>query len=108
MQYITLSNGQYRTFRDSVSGLKFRVGQRDNFYVVDAELVVGGFSSGVEDVTWINVGGNNDDPGNECTGTYIRMGVRGTNWVIDIEITATGFDGTEDVDWKNFRGIDII
>ena len=43
MQYIKLSNNQYREFLDSSLGLKFRVGQRDHFYVIDAELVVGGF-----------------------------------------------------------------
>jgi len=106
MQYIKLANGQYREFLDTSLGLKFRVGQRDHFYVIDAELVAGGFS-GTENVDWQNIGGNNDDPGNECTGTYIRMGVRGGNWVIDCELTALGFSGTEDTDWINFRGIDI-
>jgi hypothetical protein len=34
--------------------------------------------------------------------TY-RDGVRGGAYVIDKELTATGFAGTEDVDWENLR-----
>lgn len=32
-----------------------------------------------------------------------RDGVRDGAYVVDVELTATGFDGTEDVDWKNLQ-----
>jgi hypothetical protein len=37
--------------------------------------------------------------------TNCRDGVRDNAYVIDIELTATGFDGTEDVDWENLETI---
>lgn len=37
--------------------------------------------------------------------TTVRCGVRSTNFVIDITLTATGFSGAEDTDWKNIFGI---
>lgn len=36
------------------------------------------------------------------TDTY-RDGVRDGAYVIDVELTATGFDGEEDTDWKNLE-----
>lgn len=33
------------------------------------------------------------------TATY-RIGVRDTGFVIDVELDATGFDGTENVNWE--------
>lgn len=32
---------------------------------------------------------------------YWRAGVRSCQFVIDRTLTATGFDGTEDIDWTN-------
>jgi len=33
--------------------------------------------------------------------TTYRDGVRNTKFVIDVELTETGFDGVEDTDWEN-------
>ena len=38
--------------------------------------------------------------------TY-RIGVRGNSWVKDRTLTATGFDGTEGIDWENIETITI-
>lgn len=35
------------------------------------------------------------------SGTYGRIGVRSSKMVVDITLTATGFDGKVDVDWEN-------
>ena len=105
-QYLLLTNDKYREFLDSSTGLKFRVGQRDHFVVYDMELIEGGFLIDVEDTSWENVGGYGD-PGDEITGARCRMGVGLTgDWEVDIELTATGFDGDEDTDWKYLGGID--
>lgn len=105
-QYLYFANNRYREFLDTSLNLKFRVGQRDHFVVYDAELEENGFVTDVEDTTWSNIGGYGD-PGDEITGARCRMGVRDGNWVIDIELTATGFAGDEDTDWKYLGGIDI-
>jgi hypothetical protein len=36
--------------------------------------------------------------------TY-RDGVRNGNWVVDVELTPTGFAGDEDTDWENIEEI---
>ena len=38
--------------------------------------------------------------------TY-RIGVRGNAWVRDRTLTATGFAGTENIDWENIETISI-
>lgn len=38
--------------------------------------------------------------------TY-RIGVRGNSWVKDRTLTATGFAGTENIDWENIETISI-
>lgn len=40
-------------------------------------------------------------------GGNIRIGERGTNFVIDRVIGGTGFAGTEDVDWENIGGAGV-
>jgi len=40
--------------------------------------------------------------GTYTDGTYIyRDGVRSGDYVIDVALTATGFSGSENTDWKN-------
>lgn len=48
--------GDFTTYTDSVSGLKIRTGVRSDQYVIDKELIVGGFS-GAEGVGWENISG---------------------------------------------------
>lgn len=44
--------------------------------------------------------------GTYTDGTYIyRDGVRDTEYVIDVALTATGFSGDEYTDWKNLKKI---
>jgi len=38
--------------------------------------------------------------------TY-RIGVRGNSWVKDRTLNATGFSGTENIDWENIEMISI-
>lgn len=107
MQYLKLVNNKYREFLDVSLGLKFRIGQRSNFYVIDTELEEGGFLLD-ENVGWINIGGNSAAE-NEITGTYLRLGVSSDgNFWVDIELTTTGFRGEENTDWKNIHKIEKI
>ena len=46
---------QYQVYTDPVTGIKIRDGIRDGKYVIDKELVVGGFVSGVEGTDWENI-----------------------------------------------------
>ena len=107
-QYSVLAEGEYTSddfdLTDPVSGLKHRIGQRGGLVVHDKEILDNGFVLDIEDTSWENVGGFGDD----VTGDNIRFGVRDGDWVVDIELTATGFDGTEDTDWENIGGIDIL
>jgi hypothetical protein len=105
-QYKSYADNTYDTFLDNSTGLQFRLGQRNHFYVEDKELTALGFA-GVENTDWTNIGGYGN-PGDEVTGSFCRIGVRGGNWVVDIELTATGFDGVEDTDWKYVGGVDKI
>lgn len=105
MQYLYFNNNSYREILDSSLNLKFRIGQRNHFIVYDAELTTNGFLLDIEDTSWENIGGYGD-PSDEITGAICRMGVRDGNWIVDIELTATGFAGSEDTDWKNIGGID--
>ena len=44
--------------------------------------------------------------GTYTDGTYIyRDGVRSGEYVIDVALTATGFTGSENTDWKNLHKI---
>jgi hypothetical protein len=38
-------------------------------------------------------------------GSTFRIGVRGGAFVVDVELTATGFDGVENTDWENLEEI---
>jgi len=40
------------------------------------------------------------------TGDIYRDGVRDGKFVLDKELTATGFDGAEDTDWENLDEIE--
>ena len=37
--------------------------------------------------------------------TKLRRGIRASNFVTDITITPTGFNGTENIDWVNIESI---
>lgn len=39
------------------------------------------------------------------TGLLVREGARNGYFVTDVELTVTGFDGTENVDWENIDNI---
>ena len=39
------------------------------------------------------------------TGLFVRKGARAGNFVTDVEVTVTGFAGTENVDWINIDSI---
>jgi len=103
MQYIKLSNGQYREFLDSSLGLKWRIWHKDHYLIIACELVSGGFAL-AEDVGWKTV----EPHGTEVTGTYVRIGVGSDgNFKYDIELDATGFAGTELAgNWKNIESKD--
>jgi hypothetical protein len=99
-QYITLSGGQYTIWINTNTGLKVRIGQRNNNYVVDKELTTNGFS-GSENTNWINIGGSPF----EISGLLLRLGVRSGYWIIDAELDGTGFAGTENINWVNISGL---
>ena len=40
------------------------------------------------------------------TGDIYRDGVRDGKFVVDKALTATGFDGTEGVDWENIQEVE--
>ena len=103
-QYITLANNTYRIIKDEDSSRRIRIGQRDNLVVWDEELVEDGFTLDVENTSWKNINGYGD----EVTGANVRFGVRDGDWVVDIELTGTGFLGDEDTDWVYLGGISML
>lgn len=54
--YLACSVAQYFVFKEAGQSLNVRIGQRNGGFVVDKELVVGGFS-GVEGTGWENISG---------------------------------------------------
>jgi len=94
-QYKYLSNNNYWIIPGTKSGLRSRVGHVDHLIVYEKETAPG---------VWEEVGGYSDEI---VSGGRCRMGVRDGNWMVDIELTSTGFDGTEDTDWKNIGEIEF-
>jgi hypothetical protein len=39
------------------------------------------------------------------TGLLVREGARDGKFVTDVELTVTGFNGTENIDWENIDNI---
>lgn len=87
-QYIYISHGQYKIIPGKSSGLRSRVGLIGGYIVYERETALNVWEWVSEEIP-------------EVTGNRCRLGVRGGNWVVDYEITATGFAGAEDTDWKN-------
>ena len=90
MQYLNYAEGQYHYWKDAVSGLRCRTGQRGHLLVTDAELILGGFTL-AENVGWENIGGN---LATILTGGKVREGAgdgAGAGyWVEEAEITTLG------------------
>ena len=42
------------------------------------------------------------------TGLKTREGIRGGSYVVDTELTSTGFLGTENIDWENVKILPIV
>lgn len=100
MQYVKYANGQYSYRTDPVSGLKWRFGRRNDAFVNDYEIVVGGFAL-AETVGWIN----SSYSFAPIMWTHVRLGARGTNYVLDSEIMQPGFNGTENIHWENLLSL---
>lgn len=95
-QYIYLRNGQTKIIPGTKGGLRSRVAVVNHFIVYQKETALN---------VWADCGGHGDPDNAIVTGGRCRMGVRGSNWCIDIELTSTGFTGTESPDgitgdWK--------
>jgi hypothetical protein len=85
---------------DPETGLLVRNGQVNHQFVIQAELVAGGFAL-AEGVGYETVGG---ELYVAVTGGKIREGVRGGYYVVDAEMTVGGFSGVEGVNWCNING----
>jgi len=101
-QYIVYTNNLVTTpastiYSDGTYEARKRIAA--NVYYIDVGITPTGFDGGAEDVDWTwMVKLNGQDP-------VFRSGVRGGDFVVDCEITVTGFAGTIDVDWENLTTV---
>lgn len=98
----------------------FRDGSRGGSFVTDVALTVTGFAgteSTDEGVTgdWRNISDfNGGTLYNPSPSGVFRDGVRDGEFVVDMALTPTGFDGTESLDdgltgdWLHIKDLDIV
>lgn len=99
-QYKYLSEGQTWVIPGTKGGLRSRVAVINHFIVYQSEV-----SAGV----WEDKGGHGDPDNEIVSGGQCRMGVRGGNWCIDIELQLNGFvTNTEDTSWKCVQEVDSL
>lgn len=90
--YIYGRNNDASIIPGTKGGLKSRIAVVDHFIVYQKES-----SAGV----WVDCGGYGDPDNAIVTGGQCRMGVRGGNWCVDIELQLGGFvTNVEDTSWK--------
>jgi hypothetical protein len=94
---------QYRYLDDET--VFYRKGIRDDVYAVDVALTPTGFD-GNENTDWENLLTLQSDEDNiiiniDSGVSGYRDLVRDGAYVIDVELTETGFDGDENIDWEN-------
>lgn len=91
-QYIYGRNNDVSIIPGNKGGLRSRVAVINHFIVYQSES-----SAGV----WVDKGGHGDPDNAIVTGGQCRMGVRGGNWCVDIELQVGGFvTNVEDTSWK--------
>ncbi len=98
-QYSYYKKESAKYWTDPDTSLRTRYWIHDDYWQVDCELTVTGFS-GSEGTDWVTV----ETGGDQVTGNFAREGVRDSMYFVDIELTATGFNGAEDTDWKTIEG----
>jgi hypothetical protein len=102
MQYLYFANTQKKSVTDPDTGLKVYRGQFDMTAQKRAELIAGGITG------LINVGYEIIEANEFVATGRLRWGLRdvaGVDYVVwDAETDATGFAGTEGVNWVNING----
>jgi lysophospholipase L1-like esterase len=95
MQYINepiyYPEGTFKVSKNPVTGTQCRTGQLNHLFVEQKE--VGG--------VWITIAGYTDIAGAGCR---FREGVRGGDYVVDVELEVAGFLLAENVGWENIGG----